>query len=80
MGRNQHKRYYGRKYDGGYSLNLDTSKNQKYAIYYEGAYDAQAETLLYRTYIQSLNSYYPFSYQKMNGVKFTKTVRVEAVS
>ncbi|HDK5715064.1 TPA: fibrinogen-binding adhesin SdrG C-terminal domain-containing protein, partial [Staphylococcus pseudintermedius] len=59
-----------RKYDGGYSLNLDTSKNQKYAIYYEGAYDAQAETLLYRTYIQSLNSYYPFSYQKMNGVKF----------
>ncbi|EGQ3489289.1 YSIRK-type signal peptide-containing protein [Staphylococcus pseudintermedius] len=29
-----------RKYDGGYSLNLDTSKNQKYAIYYEGAYDA----------------------------------------
>ncbi len=59
-----------RKYDGGYRLNLDTSKNQKYAIYYEGAYDAQAETLLYRTYIQSLNSYYPFSYQKMNGVKF----------
>ncbi|HDV6046862.1 TPA: fibrinogen-binding adhesin SdrG C-terminal domain-containing protein [Staphylococcus pseudintermedius] len=59
-----------RKYDGGYSLNLDTSKNQKYAIYYEGAYDAQDETLLYRTYIQSLNSYYPFSYQKMNGVKF----------
>ncbi len=29
-------------YDGGYSLNLDVSNNQKYSIYYEGLYDNEA--------------------------------------
>ncbi len=56
-------------YDGGYSLNLDVSNNQKYAIYYEGLYDNEAPQMLYRTYIQT-NDYYQFNYQKTNGVKF----------
>ena len=55
--------------NGGYSLNLDVSKGQKYAINYEGTYDSEAPELLYRTYIQTNDYYYPFNKQKINGVK-----------
>ncbi len=56
-------------HNGGYSLNLDVKNGQKYAIYYEGQYDSAAPELLYRTYIQTNDYYYPFSKQKLNGVK-----------
>ncbi len=57
-------------YNGGYSLNLDVNNGQKYAINYEGFYDSKAPELLYRTYIQTGDYYYyPFSKQKINGVK-----------
>ncbi|WP_340297688.1 Ig-like domain-containing protein, partial [Staphylococcus coagulans] len=56
-------------HNGGYSLNLDVKNGQKYAIYYEGQYDSTAPELLYRTYIQTNDYYYPFSKQKLNGVK-----------
>ncbi|NHA35461.1 fibronectin-binding protein [Staphylococcus schleiferi] len=58
-------------HNGSYSLNLDISGNQKYAIRYEGKYDSSAEKLLYRTYIQGYYyNYYPFNFEKINGVKF----------
>ncbi|WP_340416585.1 Ig-like domain-containing protein, partial [Staphylococcus coagulans] len=56
-------------HNGGYSLNLDVNNGQKYAIYYEGNYDSKAQELLYRTYVQGYNWYYPFSFEKTNGVK-----------
>ncbi|MDU9268822.1 Ig-like domain-containing protein [Staphylococcus coagulans] len=57
--------------NGSYSLSLDIANNQKYAIKYEGLFDSDAEKLLYRTYIQGYyNGYYPFSFEKINGVKF----------
>nr|WP_220468329.1 Ig-like domain-containing protein [Staphylococcus coagulans] len=57
--------------NGSYSLSLDIANDQKYAIKYEGLFDSDAEKLLYRTYIQGYyNGYYPFSFEKINGVKF----------
>ncbi|BAS44863.1 fibronectin-binding protein [Staphylococcus schleiferi] len=56
--------------NGSYSLSLDIANDQKYAIKYEGLFDSDAEKLLYRTYIQGYyNGYYPFSFEKINGVK-----------
>ncbi|UEX91164.1 Ig-like domain-containing protein [Staphylococcus ratti] len=52
---------------GSYSLSLDVSKNQRYAIKYVGNYDSNVESLLYKTYAQSQYSYW---YSKVNGVKF----------
>ncbi len=57
--------------NGSYSLSLDIANDQKYAIKYEGLFDSDAEKLLYRTYIQGYyNGSYPFSFEKINGVKF----------
>ncbi len=55
--------------NGSYSINLDITNNQKYAIFYEGDYDSEAQELLYRTYVQGYDWYYQYNYQKTNGVK-----------
>ncbi len=55
--------------NGSYSINLDITNDQKYAIFYEGDYDSEAQELLYRTYVQGYDWYYQYNYQKTNGVK-----------